>query len=134
LICAAFFLPCTKCGEGPTDPRDARRWRGQPPASNATASGASDRPVAEAVRAAATAQHDAGAASPQAKHVEIERENFWQTLGTRLPHELKSALSQIGSAEVTEGNANLAMSAAEANTVTHALKTLVEYRIQVVRC
>lgn len=97
-------------------------------------SDAYDDPVAEAARAAAATHaataRDLGAAYPNIEAAGREHENFWQALGSRLSHEAKSALSQIGQAQLAESNANLAAGRAEATAITHALRDYAAYREQ----
>ncbi len=57
-----------------------------------------------------------------------EREDLWQTLGSHFSHEVKSALYQIGHAEVVQSDANLAMATDEANAIAHALRAYADYR------
>jgi hypothetical protein len=100
--------------------------------SDAGMSDAYDDPVAEASRAAAAMHADTpqnhGATRPDATPVDGEREGFWQALGSRLSHEAKSALSQIGQAQLVESNASLAAGAAEVNTISHVLRDYADYR------
>jgi len=94
-------------------------------------SDASNDPIAEAAaRTAAAAGRDARAANSEAKPVDNEHQNFWRALGSRISHEAKSALAQIGRAEIARDNANLATSTAQANTISHALRAYLDYRAQ----
>lgn len=100
--------------------------------ADAGMSDAYDDPVAEAARAAA-AMHAAtvqaqSAANPNAGAANDEHEGFWQALGSRLSHEAKSALSQIGQAQLVESNADLAAGRAEVNAISHVLRDYAVYR------
>jgi hypothetical protein len=120
------FAPKGEGAESDTAGRSARIQL-----ADAGMSDASDDPLAEAAaRAAAAARRNSGAAHSEVKPVDSEHENFWQTLGPRLSHEARSALSEIGRAEVNESNANLAMGNAEATAITEGLKAYANYRAQ----
>jgi hypothetical protein len=102
--------------------------------ADAGMSDAYDDPVAEATRAAA-AMHAAavqthGAANPNAGAASDEHEGFWQALGSRLSHEAKSVLAQIGQAQLAESNASLAAGSAEVNAISHVLRDYAAYRAQ----
>jgi hypothetical protein len=93
-------------------------------------SDASDDPVAEAVRAAATAQRHSGSGRSQASPAGDEHEGVWQTLGSHLSHEIKIALSAAGRAEVAESDANFVMATNQANAIAHTLRAYAAYRAQ----
>jgi hypothetical protein len=135
----------TKAGYNPDEPRDERgRWTngtggsvepdtaGRSPRiqlADAGTSDASDDPVAEAAaRAAAAARRNTGTAYSQAKPVDSDHEDFWQALGSRLSHEAKSALWEIGRTQIDDSNANLAIATDEANVIAHALRAYGDYR------
>lgn len=124
----------TKAGYNPDEPRDERgRWTQGGSAdiqlADASMSDAVNDPVAEAAARAAE-RHAAGSLPSQTKPGDSERGDFWQTLGARLSHDVQSALSQIGQAELTESDANLAVSTAAANTIIGGLKAYANYRAQ----
>jgi hypothetical protein len=98
-------------------------------AGNVT-SDASDSPLAEAARAAVAEQRHTSAPHPQAKPVDDEHENFWQTLDSRLSPEIKSALSEVGSVAAIERAAHLSAPIDAVDAMAHALKGFVDYRAQ----
>ena len=125
--------PTSRSGAG--DRTDTRRFESDTPHRSARTqladadnvmSDASDSPLAEAACAAA-AQRDAGTAHSQVNSGDGEHQNIWQAFEAGLSHEVKSALAQMGSAEIAEGNANLAAGTAEANAIAHMLKAFDEY-------
>ncbi len=64
------------------------------------------------------------------KPADNQHENIWQTLGSHLSHDAKSALAQIGQAEATESYNNLAIAAAERDAIAHTLRDYANYRAQ----
>ncbi|HUO92757.1 MAG TPA: hypothetical protein VMU22_07540 [Rhizomicrobium sp.] len=96
-------------------------------------SDASDDPVAEAVRAAAAEQRSTSAAQSQVKPINGERENFWEALGSHLTHEAKSALAQVGRAEVEQSYNNLAVAADASDEIRRTLNDYADYRAQILR-
>jgi hypothetical protein len=90
-------------------------------------SDASNDPVAEAVAHAATARHDSCAAHSQTGPVDSRHRHFWQIIGSNLLTRAKSALSEVGHAEVVNSSANLAADSIEAHVIARAYGTLMEH-------
>lgn len=133
-----------KAGFNPDEPRDERgRWTDEEGSeADATfhdprvqlaydsASDASDDPAAQAAARAAAiaARHDIDVGNSRANPANSEHSNIWDALGSLLSHDLKSALSRIGQAQILESDANLAVGNAEANVIMSALNALAHYR------
>lgn len=95
--------------------------------ADAGVSDAFDDPMAEAARAAARSNTGA---YPQVKYGDSEYGDFWQAAGSRLSHEIKTALSEIGRAEIAENNANIAAAAGGANAIARVLRAYANYRAE----
>jgi hypothetical protein len=123
-----------KAGYDPDEPRDERgRWTNggddgnvAPSAvhrdphiqvADAGMSDASNDPVAEAVARAAAEQRRNSSGASRTVHSDNKLGNFWQVIGSNLLDRARSALSEVGHAEVVNSNANLAAGAEEAHTI-----------------
>lgn len=101
------------------------------PKGQGNGTGASSAPPSEAPGAArVTTRHDLGASPPQTKPIDAKQEGFWQTLGSRLSHEAKSALRQIGQMQVAQSESDFAAASEGANAVSEDLRAYAEYRRQ----
>jgi hypothetical protein len=110
------------------DPDEHPRW----PAGNEDHKGGKFAPKGQGggTGASPTAQARAADQENSRTHepVDSEHENIWETFGSYLSHEAKSALAQIGQAEVTESSNNFTAAVDERNAIVHALRTYAEYR------
>lgn len=97
--------------------------------ADAGMSDAVDDPIAGAASRSVTGRRqNAGAAGPQAKPIDGEYESFWQSFGSNISHEVKSAFAQIGQAEVDDSYNNLAFAIDQRNAIAHALRSYAYYR------
>jgi hypothetical protein len=84
-----------------------------------------------AANAAAVTRDSTSVAHSSTNPADGEHENIWQTFGSYLSHETKSALAQIGQAEVTESYNNLAIAVDERNAIARTLRDYANYRAQI---
>ena len=93
--------------------------------------GETDAPAPEAAANAAAATRDSTSVAHSSTNLaDGEHENIWQTFDSYLSHEAKSALAQIGQAEVTESYNNLAIAVDERNAIARTLRDYANYRAQ----
>jgi hypothetical protein len=96
--------------------------------------GGTGAPATEAAaNAAAATRHSTSIAHSSTSLADGEHENIWQTFGSYLSHETKSALAQIGQAEIAESNNNFTTALAERDAIAQALKDYADYRARLWR-
>ena len=101
------------------------------PKGEGNGTSASSAPPSETPGAARmTTRRDLDTSPPQTKPIDTKQEGFWQTLGSRLSHEAKSALRQIGQMQVAESENDFAAANEGANAVSQDLRAYAEYRRQ----
>jgi hypothetical protein len=108
----------TKAGYNPNEPRGYHaRWTND---GSGSAAPTGSQVVKPARRSSATARSQANVSNN-------EREGSSQSFGSHLWNEAETALSEIGQAQITESNANLAAANAETRAVAGWLGDLANY-------
>ncbi|HTW34006.1 MAG TPA: hypothetical protein VMD53_05250 [Rhizomicrobium sp.] len=116
---------------GTPDDKGGKKGGKFAPKGEGNGMGASSAPPSDARGAAhTTTRRGLGTSPPQTKPIDTKQESFWQALGSRLSHEAKSALRQIGQMQVAESENDFAAASAGANAVGQDLRAYAEYRRQ----